>query len=48
MTTYTEELESNSKNNIGTQELISILDKLTEWAKGQEEKLVPVLEDLNN
>ncbi len=34
--------------NIGTQELIGILDKLTEWAKGKEEMLVPVLEGLNN
>ena len=33
---------------INTEELISILDKLTEWAKGKEDLLVPVLEGLNN
>jgi len=36
------------KEGIGTQELISILDLLTEWAKGKEEMLVPVLSTLGD
>jgi len=36
------------KEGIGTQELISILDRLTEWAKGKEEMLVPVLSTLGD
>jgi len=36
------------KEGIGTQELISILDRLTEWAKGKEEILVPVLSSIGD
>ena len=35
-------------NTMTAQELKHTLDKLFEWAKGQEEKLIPVLEGLCN